>query len=89
MKYDNTMINDEGVGDVWELETPAQDWASDTINMMYEDARKGSVGKRNFLKRLYEDNWDTIKNRMEAEGSIWYVWYMDGVNKLLADEAMM
>jgi aspartyl aminopeptidase len=70
--------------DVWKLETPEQDEAIDYINFLYHQATEyRSVSARNFLKRLYEDSWETIKERMEAEGSIWYVWYMDGVNKLI------
>ena len=68
----------------WKLETPEQDEASDYINFLYCQATKfRSVSARNFLKKLYEDSWETIKERMEAEGSIWYIWYIDGVNKLI------
>ena len=71
--------------DVWKLETPEQDHAIDYINFLYHQATEyRSVSARNFLKKLYEDSWEAIKERMEAEGSIWYVWYMDGVNKLIA-----
>jgi hypothetical protein len=70
--------------DVWKLETPEQDEAIDYINFLYHQATEyRSASARNFLKKLYEDSWETIKERMEAEGSIWYVWYMDGVNKLI------
>ena len=69
---------------VWKLETPEQDEASDYINFLYCQATEySSVSARNFLKKLYEDSWLTIKERMEAEGSIWYIWYIDGVNKLI------
>jgi hypothetical protein len=60
--------------DVWKLETPEQDAAADCINFLYRQATEyRSVSARNFLKKLYEDSWETIKERMEAEGSIWYV----------------
>lgn len=71
------------MGDVWKLETKEQDLASDYINTTFEDAVNGSVSKRNWLKKLYGNDWETIKERMNTEGSVWYVWYMDGVNKLL------
>ena len=69
---------------VWKLETPEQDDAINYINFLYHQATENrSVSARNFLKKSYEDSWEIIKERMESEGSIWYVWYMDGVNKLI------
>jgi len=72
--------------DVWELETLEQvKKASDYINYLYEQAIHGKVSSRNMLKRIYDgDNWDTIKERMNTEGSCWFVWYMDGVNNLIS-----
>jgi hypothetical protein len=73
----------EKQSDVWKLESTAQEQASDVINYLYEKAREGKVYPRNVLKRVYGNNWDTIKERMDTEGSCWYVWYMDGVNRYL------
>ena len=73
------------MNNVWKLETPDQDNASDIINWLYDQARHGnSTSARNKLKKLYGDSWETIKERMETEGSVWYVWYMDGVNNLIS-----
>tara|TARA_B110000503_G_C6908416_1_gene313634 strand:+ start:283 stop:522 length:240 start_codon:yes stop_codon:yes gene_type:complete len=69
--------------DVWKLESEDQEQACNTINYLYERARAGQVYPRNVLKRVFGDNWDTIKERMETGGSCWYVWYMDGVNNYL------
>lgn len=66
------------------LETNEQEEGCHAINYLYEQARAGKVYPRNVLKRVYGDNWQTIKERMETEGSVWYVWYMDGVNKLIS-----
>lgn len=68
--------------DVWKLETPTQETYCDFMNNLYEQAINGSVSARNLIKKCYGDKWDTIKEKMNAEGSIWYIWYMDGVNKL-------
>ena len=65
------------------LETPDQEQACDYINQLYDQARGGSTSSLNTIKTIYQDDWKTIKQRMECEGSIWYVWYMDGVNKFL------
>lgn len=72
------------VGDVWELESEDQKLGSNILNNIYEKAKTGGTKARNILKGLWGDNWETIKDHMEAEGSTWYVWYMDGVNKLLS-----
>ena len=77
------------IDDVWKLETPSQELASEEINWLYQQATKHrSTSAWNILKSLYDDNWETIRERMEAEGSIWYVlWYMDSVNELIRREA--
>jgi len=77
------------IDDVWKLETPSQELASEEINWLYQQATEHrSTSAWNILKSLYDDNWETIRERMEAEGSIWYVlWYMDSVNELIRREA--
>ena len=66
------------------LESELQDQASEHINVLYREATEfRSTSARNKLKKLYDDDWNTIKERFETEGSVWYVWYMDGVNQLL------
>ena len=75
------------IDDVWKLETPSQELASEEINWLYQQATEHrSTSAWNILKSLYDDNWKTIRERMEAEGSIWYVWYMDSVNELIRRE---
>lgn len=71
------------MSDIWKLETPTQEVACEDINFLYEQAKNGKTGARNLLKKCFENNWETIKDRMETEGSVWYVWYMDGVNKFM------
>ena len=68
------------------LENRLVEWGCDMVNAIYDVARtnsKGSVSSRNFLKGLYGDSWETIKERMETEGSVWYVWYIGGVYKFI------
>ena len=76
------------LGDVWTLESAAQEEASLIINLLYLTAThrgKKRAEAINTLKEIFEgDSWDTIKERMNVEGSDWYVWYMDGANKLLS-----
>lgn len=36
------------------------------------------------LRKLWDDeSWDVIVERSQAEGSMWYVWWMDGVNAFI------
>lgn len=70
--------------DIIKLESPAQDIASEDLNIIIDFARAGHRKSQNYLKKLWpECNWKTIKERLEAEGSIWYVFYMDGINQHL------
>jgi len=68
------------------LETDLQDQACNEINHLYDLAIAnggGSVYARNVIKKCYDDSWNEIKKKMETEGSVWYVWYMDGVNRYI------
>lgn len=64
--------------DVICLESDLQDIACDLVNNFYEEALKGKVRARNILKKCFESDWQTIKERFNCEGSTWYVWYMVG-----------
>ena len=33
-----------------------------------------------------KESWKSIKNKLETEGSVWYVWWMDGVRKFMREE---
>lgn len=68
---------------VWTLENEQEEYASDLLNNLYAQALRGKVSARNIVKECFTgDSWNTIKERMDTEGSVWYVWYMDGVHKL-------
>jgi len=74
MKMDNVI----------KLETVEQDCASDELSLIAEFACNGHRISQNYLKKLWpECSWSTIKDRLNAEGSVWYVWWMDGVNQHL------
>lgn len=71
------------MADVWQLENDQQIAASEDLSII----AKGAVTKhhriaQNYLKTLWpECSWKTIKERLVTEGSVWYVWWMDGVNQ--------
>ena len=71
--------------DVWQLENQEQIAASEDLNIIIELALAGNRKFQNYLKRLWGDSWQTIKERINTEGSVWYVWYMDGVNQHIAN----
>lgn len=36
----------------------------------------------NHLRKLWDnESWQSIKAKLETEGSAWYVWYMDGIRQ--------
>ena len=75
-------------GDVWKFETGDQDWASDDMNVLLQQARNEiptSFGQRmkliKYLRSLWDnESWASIKSKLETEGSVWIVWYYDGLN---------
>ena len=72
--------------DVWTLETPAEDIAGEELGIIAQWATSNSTHYRNYLKSLWpECSWETIKERLNAEGATWYVWWMDGVRQHLAN----
>jgi hypothetical protein len=73
----------EQVGDVWKLESPQEDVASEYLSDISTSALKGDKEAQNFLKKLWGENWNSIKEKLETEGSAWYVWWMDGVHGLM------
>jgi hypothetical protein len=63
----------EAVSDVWTV------W--NDLNRIANDALKGKVSAKNYLRKLWDnESWISIKKKLETEGSIWYDWWMDGVN---------
>ena len=66
------------------LETQMQKQACDIINHLFLQAtEQRSTRAKNILKKCYETDWQTIKKRFNTDGSIWYVWYIDGVNSFI------
>ena len=71
------------LSDVWTLESPRQIIAIEEINLIIETAMKFSgIKERAYLRKLWDgESWKSIKSKLLTEGSVWYVWFMDGVNK--------
>jgi len=69
------------LSDVWELETPPEKVASEDLSMIADMAIEGDRKAQNYLKTIFEEDWKSIKEKLQTEGSAWYVWWMDGVRK--------
>jgi len=66
---------------VWTLESHEQELAAEVVNSIVEEAFAGSRKAQNYLRKLWDgEKWSSIKEKLEVEGSSWYVWFMDGVN---------
>jgi len=68
------------ISDVWEIETAGQKIAAENLSIFCEKAIKGDRKAQNYLKKLWGEKWTSIKEKLQTESSVWYVWYMDGVN---------
>jgi len=73
------------MNDVLKLESEDEDYASDMLSQIVNKAIQGDVKQQQFLSDLWDgENWDSILKKVQTEGSVWYVWWMDGVRKLLS-----
>ena len=72
---------------VWTLETPNQEYAIEDLSPIIDRSFKfEGVSERAYLRKLWGgESWPSIKKKLMADGSTWYVWYMDGVNRHLAN----
>jgi len=66
------------------IESEIEKQASDILNMLVYYAYKGNRKAINLLKNIFEEkSWKDLKEKLETEGSVYYVWWMDGVRKLI------
>jgi len=71
------------MSDVLVLETEVESAASYDLGDICRDALDGNSEARVFLMKLWEEGWAGIKEKLETEGSMWYVWWMDGVRNFM------
>ena len=78
-------MSKEPIGDVWTLETPSEELASEDLGAIVSLAlEKRSTWARNYLRKLWDnESWSSIKEKLLTEGSTWYVWWMDGVRAFM------
>lgn len=80
----NTVKKEEQMDDVIILENNDELIVCEWINLLVDKALEGEVFAQVTLEDIYEMKWEKIKERMLVEGSAWYVWYMDGVHKVMS-----
>ena len=86
IKADIEELNDE-VGDVWNFETDDEDLFSQDLQQLVDLALAGDVTFQQNLSEIWDgEPWESIKKKLETEGSVWQVWWMDGVHKLMQME---
>lgn len=73
------------ITDVWCLESEQQIAASGDLSRISDFAIAGHRKSQNYLKKLWDEKWPGIKEKLLSEGSVWYVWWMDGVNQHIAN----
>jgi len=75
----------EPMTDVWKLESNDEEFASDMLSQIANEAMKGDVSQQQYLSNLWDgESWESIQKKLQAEGSTWYVWWMDGVRKFMS-----
>lgn len=61
--------------------------AYDDMDFLVDSAlEQNDKGAQKYLRELWDnESWDSIKEKLQTEGSAWHVWYMDGVHALIAN----
>jgi hypothetical protein len=75
-------------GSIIKLENEMQDFYSYLLASMIEQAQETKDEDLiNEIRSLWDgESFERIIEKSEAEGSTWYVWWMDGVNALIRQE---
>ena len=70
------------------LENMEQQEAAHVLSCLINEARDGRKrGLRKFIRSLWDgESWESIIKRADTEGSVWYVWWMDGVNAFIKSQ---
>ena len=55
----------------------------DLLHVIISEALGGDKAAQKDLVEIFEDDWKTVKERIQIEGSDWIVWWMDGAGNLM------
>ena len=69
------------------LESEAEEFASNQLSAfilkMIDQPHEGGI---KYIRDLWDgESWESIQEKVQTEGSVWYVWWMDGVRAYLED----
>ena len=65
-------LKKEAQEDVWKMQKPEEDVAVDELTFVSQQALEGDEKAQKFLTTLWDDeDWDSIKEKLETEGSVW------------------
>ena len=68
------------------LETSTEDRFNDLLDRICQSAKKGNKKAQKYLsKKIWKEQWQTISLKLDVEGSVWYVWWIDGIHELMKD----
>jgi len=80
-------VEQEPLTDVWQLESKNEEAASQMLGSIVTQAISGDEASQDYLTALWDgESWESILKKASAEGSTWYVWWMDGVHALMRDQ---
>ncbi len=55
--------------------------AESDLECICASATDGNEESQQYVCELWNEQWENIKKKLETEGSVWYVWWQDGVKK--------
>jgi hypothetical protein len=73
--------------EIWNLESEDEEFAADILNQIATKALEGDTAEQEYLRNLWNgESWESIAKKLQTEGSVWYVWFMDGVHAFMRDQ---
>jgi hypothetical protein len=73
---------------IWKLESQKQDMYAYLLSEKILAAMGSHMAnERKAIRRLWgNEKWASIVKKFQTEGSVWYAWWMDGVNAFLVQQ---
>ena len=78
---------DDPRGSIWSFETGEEEAAAQMLSEIAQEALGGDETRQELLVGLWDgESWESIAKKLQTEGSVYYVWWMDGVRAFLASQ---
>jgi hypothetical protein len=73
--------------DIIKLESDEEEVCSAQLSDLIERAKAGDDNLVPFIRSLWDgESFEDIVEKVETEGSTWYVWWMDGVRAFMRSD---